>query len=351
MFSEASGAADSKLRDLLAQVAGPVLIISTKVGRGMFSLGEAIAERIPPSVPVEHLDIESLLPARGLQEDLERYRLISCRWPWLLNIVYRVPIFYYRKYLRERLAPADLSRLAEAIDRFRPVTVICVSHRPAFWLSALKHRSGARFELWGVLGELGDTLGWRYLFWNSIDHFLSPVPAQLLSCRLPDRLQFSEITLPARSAFEELRTVTPDRRRILLVCGYWGQGPVMRVARQILESLPDAEIDVVCGENADLYTEGRRVFQGNCRVTWHGSLESIVPLMRMCAAVVTKPGISTLLEAHASRRKIFLLPGMPVAEDNNARYAIRNFDAEWFSAGTLRSWSTSQRNSNHGLLA
>src|SRR5262249_1617902 len=152
----------------------------------------------------------------------------------------------------ERLVPADLSSLAAEIHRVRPRTVICVSHRPAFWTSALKSRLKLEFELWGVLGELGDTLGWRYLFWSSIDRFLSPVPAGHLSCPIPDRTMFVPITLPARRAYEELRGVSPNPRRILLVCGYWGQGPIIGVARQLLDAVPEAQVDVVCGENAEI---------------------------------------------------------------------------------------------------
>jgi hypothetical protein len=65
--------------------------------------------------------------------------------------------------------------------------------------------------------------------------------------------------------------------------------------------------------------------------------------MRECAVLVTKPGISTLLEAHAAGRKIFLLRGMPVAEDNNARFAIRHFGAEWFHVDALCRWSAGRR--------
>jgi hypothetical protein len=325
---------------LLARAAGPILIVSTKVGRGMYSLGEAIAERIPTSVHVEHVAIEGFLPSRGREEDLHRYRTISSNWPWLLNLVYRVPIFYYRKYLRERLAPANLNSLAAEIHRVQPRTVICVSHRPAFWTSALKRRLSLEFELWGVLGELGDTLGWRYLFWNSLDRFLSPVPASDLSCPIPERTLFAPITLPARRAYEELRDVPPNPRRILLVCGYWGQGPIIKITRQLLSAVPDVHVDVVCGENAEVYSLASKAFCGDDRVAVYGCLPSLLPLMRESTAVVTKPGISTLLEAHAARRKIFLLPGMPVAEDNNARYAIRWFGAEWFSAEGLGRWQS-----------
>jgi hypothetical protein len=329
---------NAPVADLLAQAKGPVLVVSTKVGRGMYSLGEAILERLPASSAAEHVDVESLLPQRGRREDLDRYRVISSKWPFLLNLVYRVPVFYYRKYLRERLVPADLSCLRETIDRLRPRTVICVSHRPAFWTSALKNRSRLDFELWGVLGELGDTLGWRYLFWNAIDRFLSPVPASGLSCRLPDTVTFTPITLPARRAYEELRGTLPDPGRILLVCGYWGQGPMVRIAREILRAIPEAQVEIVCGENAEVHRLATLAFANNHRVRVHGCVPSLLPFVRDSAVVVTKPGISTLLEVHAANRKIFLLRGMPVAEDNNARYAIQHYGAEWLSISALRRW-------------
>jgi hypothetical protein len=341
-FTDAVNSGNAHLCELLAQAAGPVLIVSTKVGRGMYSLGEAIAERIPAGVQIKHVDIECLLPSRGRQEDLDRYRAISSNWPWLLNLVYRIPIFYYRKYLRERLSPADLNGVAGEIERVRPRTVICVSHRPTFWMSALKSRSRTNFELWGVLGELGDTLGWRYLFWNAIDRFLSPVPATELSCRLSEHTRFTPIALPARRAYEQLRGVPPDPHRILVVCGYWGQGPVVPITQQLLKAMPDSRVDVVCGENAELNRLASRTFRAEARVTLHGCVATLLPLMRECAAVVTKPGISTLLEAHAAGRKIFLLRGMPVAEDNNARFASRYFGAEWFHINDLCRWSASE---------
>ena len=178
------------------------------------------------------------------------------------------------------------------------------------------------------------------MFWDSIDRFVSPVPASVFSRPLPAAVQFTEIELPARRAYEDLRDTKPDPQRVLVVCGYWGQGPVISVTRQLLETIPEAKIDLVCGENADLYAQASRVFQDDSRIALHGCLPSMLALMSICSAVVTKPGISTLLEAHAAKRKIFLLPGMPVAEDNNARYAIRNFGADWFSVGALRKWNT-----------
>jgi hypothetical protein len=71
-------------------------------------------------------------------------------------------------------------------------------------------------------------------------------------------------------------------------------------------------------------------------------VESLVPLLKECASVITKPGISTLLEAHAAHRKIFLLKGMPVAEDNNAEHAVRHFGAEWYNRDGFVRWLRAQ---------
>ena len=68
-----------------------------------------------------------------------------------------------------------------------------------------------------------------------------------------------------------------------------------------------------------------------------------MPSLRECASVITKPGISTLLESHAAGRKIFLLKGMPVAEDNNARFAVEHFGAQWFDVETFKRWHMSQQ--------
>ena len=156
-------------------------------------------------------------------------------------------------------------------------------------------------------------------------------------------MQFVEIELPARRAYKELRQTRPEAGRFLVVCGYWGQGPIIRVTREILNSIPNSKVDVVCGENLSLREQACQSFDKNPRVTLHGCVESMLPLMRDCAAIITKPGISTLLEADVlARRKLFLLRGMPVAEDNNARYAIRNFGAEWFSVDSLHRWTACQ---------
>src|SRR3954462_5577523 len=101
--------------------------------------------------------------ARFLSTHLDRYRLI-CRYsPALLALVYSVPWFYKRKYRAECCAPSNLSKLADRITSFRAATVICVSHRAAFWVSNWKRSQPTPFSLWGINAEYGPSLGWKYL--------------------------------------------------------------------------------------------------------------------------------------------------------------------------------------------
>src|SRR4051812_25438948 len=190
---------------IASRLSPPVLIVSTVVGRGMYSIGEAFLERFGASADVEHIAIEDYLPANAVEEDLRRYKFISNRLPVLLNIAYRFPLIYYRKYLRETSPRAsDLDALKHRIETMNPTTVLCISHRPAFWVSSLKKRHGMNFQLWGVLGEFGNTLGWRYLFWDQVDGFLSPIARQELTYAFAPSLCFSRIELPVARAYYAL---------------------------------------------------------------------------------------------------------------------------------------------------
>jgi len=333
-----------EVEDLSEHFEPPILIVSTVVGRGMYAIGEAIRQRLRDKQPVHHVPVEEFAPPGVVNEDLERYKYISNNFPILLHLVYKVPLFYYRKYLREKLFnAAQLGRLGEKIEALGAKTVICVSHRPAFWVSNLKRREGLDLSVWGVLGEYGKNLGWKYLFWEQMNGFLSPVGRSALGFAPPRHVKFININLPARQEYHELSSVEGDINSVLLVCGFWGQGPIAGTVKKLSGALPDLKIHAVCGENKKAYEQMQQLFKDNPRIQVYGVTPSLVPSLRECASVVTKPGISTLLESHAAGRKIFLLKGMPVAEDNNARFAVEHFGAQWFDVETFKSWHTSQK--------
>jgi hypothetical protein len=213
-----------EVEELSEHFAPPILIVSTMVGRGMYAIGEAIRQRLEDKHPVHHVPVEEFVSRKVVNEDLERYKYITNHFPVLLYLTYKVPLFYYRKYLREKLFnAADLGRLGEKIEALGAKTVICVSHRPAFWVSNLKRREGFDLSVWGVLGEYGKNLGWKYLFWEQMNGFLSPVSRNALGFAPPDHVRFININLPAQHEYQDLSNVEGDINSVLLVCGFWGQ--------------------------------------------------------------------------------------------------------------------------------
>ncbi len=335
-FAHDPGAVPPPLQAALNDLPRPLLILSTAVGRGMYSIGEALLERTG-SDGVEHRAIEDFLPPAAMREDVERYRAISSKFPWLLNIAYRVPLIYQRKLWRERrLQRTDLSPLSKHIAEGGFRSVLTVSHRPTFWAALAKERAGIDVPLVGLSGEYGSSLGWRYVPWSAIQRFLSPVPRKEIRFPVPTTTAFEEVTLPVRREYEELAKIPGDPNQVLVVCGLWGQGPIDRLLAELRGLSADLTLHAVCGENAGLLRTVEDM--GDGQIQTHGVVPSLAPLMKRCGSVLTKPGIATLLEAHGARRPIFLIRGMPVAEDNNLRYALEHMDARMYSQDAFRTW-------------
>jgi hypothetical protein len=316
----------------------PILILSSRAGRGNVSIAEAILEHFAAPDDVHHRSIEDFLPPGIVNEDLVRYRLISSYLPLALSAMYTIPIFYYRKLLRERLRKLRLDALKDFLRDRRIATVVCVSHRQAFWTTVLKRNASLDVAVYGVLTEFGASLGWRYIFWDQMDGFISPLAASALPRLAPANVLFMRLPLPARSAYQALARTPGAKDQCLVMGGFWGQGRMMDAVRLLADAFPAVRLHVICGENRRLERAARRRFTGHSRVTVYGLVDSIESLLSRCGCVVSKPGMATLLEARAAERKIFLFRGLPVAESHNARYAIEHFGAEWLSVPAFARW-------------
>lgn len=342
---------NSNLEKCLSTVEGPVLIISTIVGKGIYTMGEALEERLKGTQEVHHMAIEDLLPSNAVNEDLKRYNFISNRLPFLLYLIYTFPLIYKRKLVRERLLKTtNLDGIKKKIEELGIKTVICASHRPAFWLSLLKEREGMDFSIWGFLSEYGRNLGWKYIPWNMVDKYLSPVSRECFDYPFPQKLDFVHIDLPAKEEYYPLRKVQADKNRLLFVAGNWGQVAKQKVTKLLdglQEEHPKLQISVVCGKNEKLYSYLSNYYHNNDRFAVQGELPTLKPLIEQCASVITKPGISTTVECHTAKRQIFYIKGMPVAEDNNVRHAIENFGALWFSHSNFKAWYKSNEDRPH----
>jgi glycosyltransferase involved in cell wall biosynthesis len=324
---------------LLETLERPIIIVSSRVGRGNWSVGEAIKQKYFAAQDVKHIIIENDLPSTVVSEDLRRYSFLVQYMPFVFHLIYRIPFFYWRKFVREKyFIKRDLKKLRDKIAYLGAKTVICVSHRPAFWMTVLKKNDDLKISLVGILTEFGWSYGWQYLFWEHMDGFISPVERHHIAFDFPQRCFFMHTMIPAHAEFDELSQHKADMNKILIVGGIIQQRRICDIIENIIEALPQVTLYVMCRENKILYESLSRRYGYLGNVKLLREIRSIVQYVKECSIVITKPGMSTLLELHAAQRKIFLFRGIPVSEDHNAQFAIDNFNAEWFSIEALKAY-------------
>lgn len=344
-ISVPENAVEDSLQSALNALVPPILIVSSRVGKGNISVGAALERLTRPGAVARHVVVEEILPASAVNEDLSRYKFISSNFPFLLNLVYRFPFIYWRKLFRElHLNWSDLSGLYYEVMDSKCRSLLCISHRPTFWMALAKKRFGFNFPLYGVLTEFGPTPGWRYVPWDAINTFLIPIHDTELGVMPPSSVSCHYIGPICDDRFHSLARSMGERGEVLFAAGAWGQVRARKAGKliaQLLEKFPGVRVHAVCGTNAVLFAhlcaiKDKAPF--GSRLSVYPVLDSLFPLLERCGSVITKPGFSTLCEAFAANRKIFLLRGMPVAEDHNAHYALRNFGADWYTLEDFRKW-------------
>ena len=199
------------------------------------------------------------------------------------------------------------------------------------------------FDLWGVLTEFGQTLGWRYIFWNVMNGYIAPIEKNKLGYRFPPDIRYIVMEPFVHPDFYKLAESKSDINKVLFVAGYWGQiffNKAVKIILQIMKKIPQMQIIAVCGKNEILLRRLMLYFKSypDSRIKIYGETDSLLGIMKECSSIITKPGFSTIAEAHVAGRKIFLIKGMPVAEDNNARHAIEYFDASAFEIKDFLKW-------------
>jgi UDP-N-acetylglucosamine:LPS N-acetylglucosamine transferase len=315
----------------------PVLVISSRAALGNYKVAKRITDAVASAGTAFHYTIEELIGERLVRNNFVRHRFICKRIPLLLRVSYGLPLGYYYKYYKERwFGNKYLGRLEKTITESGVKTVIATNHRAAFWVGALKHRNRISNRLWGVMTDYCMGMGWRHVFADQTDHLLGPVKKETIPMKF--RIQYSEIKLPVDERYEKIGNIPGDKYQVLITGGGWGLGPISKTVTQLYETYDNLNLHIVCGENQELYCKLKCEFAGSTRVHVYGEVASLLPLMTSCGSVVTKPGGVTITEVYYAKRKLFLLRGLPVVEEANARFAKENFGGVLFSKTHFSEW-------------
>lgn len=325
------------LSEIMRKAVPPILILSSKAGFGNFSVAQVLLGQIPSEYQHYHYSIEELISDRLRHSNFDRYRDICENYPWLLEFVYRCPVNYAVKYIKELfLKDTDLKALARIIKDLNVKTVICTNHRAAFWVSALKARKEISCEVWGVLTDFYLGAGWKYVFHPEIERLFGMLEPFGVSERFRDKYEKVELLISGR--YQQLSAIKPERNHVLIAGGGWGLGRMEELSERISRRLPEVILHIACGDNQRLNTLCREKFKGNPRVSIYPDIQNLFELIEKCAIVITKPGAITISEAYAAGRKILLTKGLPVIERTNRQYAIKHFGAKEFSFKALEGY-------------
>lgn len=313
-----------------------VLILSSRAGAGNERVAEAL--RIRLNLPPEsHHRIEDLIGKQLKKRHFDRHRFLCQNFPSVIGCIHGSPISYRFKFLRETRDPQTLKNLSDLERTIRNGdfrTVIAANHRAAFWAAMLRQSNRIQTSLFGLVTDFAFSQGWIQNLWNQIDGFAGPpdlegIPKALLP-------KFKPAPMATHPDFD--RSGCKPKGTILVTGGGWGLGPIDRVALKLSQALPSKTIHIACGDNTRLFARLTRESVGRQNLKVHGWLPTLADLMRDAAAVITRPGASTLAEAHAAGTRIFLLPGLPVIEEANARHAVRVFGAETYTTKRVWDW-------------
>ena len=314
----------------------PVLLISSTAGLGNYSVAKALQERLKGAGAVFHRGIETLIPEGDVQADFLRHRFICTYLPALFYILYYLPVSYWLKYRKgQKKQMAEFFPLLNTINTLKVRTVIATSNRAAFWVSLLKQRGLCSVNLVACVTDYCVHAGWKFIAWDQVDGCVGPVPFQGLP--FPVKKRYEKMDIPVSQEYQEIAGTPGSKTQVLLTGGGWGLGDLCGIAKKLIRKFPELLVHIPCGDNQRLLLRLQKELPRE-RVFVYPTVDSLAPIMKKCAAVISKPGAVTLTEAHMARRKIFLIRGLPVCEEKNAKYAIAYFGAEPFNLGVFERW-------------
>ncbi|NUQ69625.1 MAG: glycosyltransferase [Chthonomonadales bacterium] len=316
----------------------PILILTAAAGDGhrsaARSLEKACAALGVPSVLVDALDLAPRwfrLWFQGGYEGLVRHA--PSLWGSLYRRSDRPGLFYAIQTGLDLLCLGRMERLIRQID---PDWALCVHSVAQPRLARIRRR----LRRPGMAVVITDLHPHRMWLRGEPDRFFVPAARtlELLDKRLPGSGERTQVTgipidpecgaLPPRAAVRRQLGLAESGRRILVMAGGIGAGPLPDVLRALAD-LPDpTDLDVVCGRNPHALRACRtamdRARSASPRITVHGYVPHERFLRHLAAAdlIVGKPGGITLSEALALGVPLVVYRplSIPGQEDDNGAY-------------------------------
>ncbi len=139
---------------------------------------------------------------------------------------------------------------------------------------------------------------------------------------LPTGIPVNEIFHTPRNKVKsrEALGLPGDHRVALLMCGSMGCGPIRRLARELVDKIPeDTILVVICGHNEKLYQDMQELSnRKNLRAV--GYTKQMPLYMDAADLIITKPGGLSSTEAAAKRLPMFFVNAVGGCEGRNLEF-------------------------------
>jgi processive 1,2-diacylglycerol beta-glucosyltransferase len=311
-----------------------VLVAYASAGLGHKVAAEAVCEYLNERFPDATIRIVDILQFvspyfkisySGSYLFLTRY--LPLVWGMVFSLFDQVPLLRIIAGLRSCLNRLFSKRFIDLVLRFRPDIIISTHFFPTNVVSSLKRRRQFKNPLITVVTDF-----YVHGFWISEETDLYIVMWESTKrCLLEHGISIEKIHaigIPVRRAF--LREsdkggiirkygLDEERRTILVLCGGFGVGPVVKVVKSLERLKEIVQVVVVCGRSKRLKKRVDKVIEAlGIRAVVFGFVDNISELMDVADFCITKAGALTLCETLSKDLPVFIVEPIPGQERRNA---------------------------------
>ncbi|MBM7867152.1 hypothetical protein GTO89_10325 [Heliobacterium gestii] len=329
-----------------------VLILSVEAGTGHGRAARAVAEALESRGMTARMeDAFAFGPHWVFASVIGAYLQVLERAPALYRFLYHSAARPKAGFLGQHLMTAYLETfigegLAELIRQSRPKAILCTHPFPMGVLCRFQEKEWLRQPLAGVVTDFCIHPFWAfpgvrryYVAGEALVDELAAYGLERARGRvtgIPIDRSFQAAARLSRQEAEAQMGLSPARRRLLVMGGGLGLGPVEAWVRGLAQaSMKDLQIVVVAGRNRDLQARLQAIAASPERLVVFGFTDQ-VPLLMACSDLfITKPGGLSSSEALAMALPQLLFPPLPGHEEVNHRFLIEHQSAWEVRTGEL----------------
>ncbi len=311
-----------------------LLYISEISGHHCASLAiENALHQIDPSV--ETLNINSFNYTNPILEKMinRTYMSVVKRKPEIWDYLYDNPdVLKKTQRMREMIHRLNTGKMKTLLEEFKPDAIVCTQAFPCGMIADYKKASGLDIPLVGVLTDFAPHSYWVY---DNVTRYIVPSeetgkkliengidPARIAPFGIPIDPKFA--ASHDRDEILKRTALGRDSRRILIMGGTQGLGPIREMVALLDRSPLNIEIIVATGTNRRLYRalkrRARHLQKKNLLLQYATNIDEF---MEISDIIMTKPGGITAAEALAKGLPMLIVSPLPGQEAMNTNYLLQ----------------------------